>query len=277
MILSGCSPFFRNILCRNPHQHPLLYLKGVKYTDLQSVLDFIYHGEVNVAQEELNSFLSVAEDLQVKGLTQTKAGASNTEKPDNYSHPKGDNQLPQTKKTFLPPNRSTRPVTSNLPSLSSLNQSIDDEIQEVVPIKTEPPPPGVPTVLPPAQGIYATSGSHSLAQVEDDSYACQDDQYDEYDHYQDGGQAEYSAIEGVKGYDFQDPSELLQFVKRDPGDQRYYCTICGKFSQATAQNTRNHVETKHFPNTFSYPCDQCDSVFSSKCSFSMHKSRKHKK
>jgi hypothetical protein len=45
-------------------------MKGVKYADLVSVLDFMYHGEVNVAQEELNSFLAVAEDLQVKGLTQ---------------------------------------------------------------------------------------------------------------------------------------------------------------------------------------------------------------
>merc|ERR1712050_719514 len=70
VILSACSPFFRNILRRNPHQHPLLYLKGVKYSDLQSVLNFMYHGEVNVAQEELNSFLAVAEDLRIKGLTQ---------------------------------------------------------------------------------------------------------------------------------------------------------------------------------------------------------------
>jgi hypothetical protein len=42
VILSACSPFFRNILRRNPHQNPLLYLKGVKYTDLQSVLNFMY-------------------------------------------------------------------------------------------------------------------------------------------------------------------------------------------------------------------------------------------
>ena len=73
MILGACSPFFRNILRRNPHQHPLLYLKGVKYNDLQSVLNFMYHGEVSVAQEDLNSFLSVAEDLRVKGLTQNQA------------------------------------------------------------------------------------------------------------------------------------------------------------------------------------------------------------
>ena len=72
VILSACSPFFRNILRLNPHQHPILYLKGVKYTDLQSVLNFMYHGEVNVAQEELNSFLAVAEDLRVKGLTQNQ-------------------------------------------------------------------------------------------------------------------------------------------------------------------------------------------------------------
>merc|ERR1712098_541769 len=76
VILSACSPFFRNILRRNSHQHPLLYLKGVKYSDLQSVLNFMYHGEVNTAQEELNSFLAVAEDLSVKGPTQSQPGNS---------------------------------------------------------------------------------------------------------------------------------------------------------------------------------------------------------
>merc|ERR1712037_453254 len=55
------------------HGHPLLYLRGVKFQDLQSVLNFMYHGEVNVAQEELNSFLAVTEELRVKGLTQNQS------------------------------------------------------------------------------------------------------------------------------------------------------------------------------------------------------------
>ena len=38
VILSACGPFFRNVLRRNLHQNPLLYQKGVKYSDLQSVL-----------------------------------------------------------------------------------------------------------------------------------------------------------------------------------------------------------------------------------------------
>ena len=74
VILSACSPFFRGVLKRNPHAHPLLYLKGIKYEDVLAVLNFMYHGEVNIAQEELNSFLAIAEELKVKGLTQNQTG-----------------------------------------------------------------------------------------------------------------------------------------------------------------------------------------------------------
>lgn len=73
VILSACSLFFKKMLrsCVTAGQpNPMIYLRGVKLADLESVLDFMYHGEVNVGQDELNSFLAVAEDLQVKGLTQ---------------------------------------------------------------------------------------------------------------------------------------------------------------------------------------------------------------
>ena len=48
VIIAACSPFFRNILRKNSHQHPLLYLKGVKYKELISVLNFMYQGEVSL-------------------------------------------------------------------------------------------------------------------------------------------------------------------------------------------------------------------------------------
>jgi hypothetical protein len=67
LILSSCSSFFKNVLYRNKHQHPLLYLKGISVRDMEAVLNFMYNGEVNVAQDDLNSFLQVAEDLNVKG------------------------------------------------------------------------------------------------------------------------------------------------------------------------------------------------------------------
>lgn len=73
VILSACSQLFKQMLrsCSATGQpNPMIYLRGVRLSDLESVLDFMYHGEVNVAQEDLNSFLAVAEDLQIKGLTQ---------------------------------------------------------------------------------------------------------------------------------------------------------------------------------------------------------------
>lgn len=73
VVLSACSSFFKTILKRNPHQHPLLYLRGISYSNIESLINFMYYGEVSIAQEELNSFLAVAEELQVKGLTQSES------------------------------------------------------------------------------------------------------------------------------------------------------------------------------------------------------------
>ena len=69
MILSACSPFFQKILLANPHQHPLIYLKGVKSESLQLILRFMYLGETKVAEAELQSFLDAAEELKVLGLS----------------------------------------------------------------------------------------------------------------------------------------------------------------------------------------------------------------
>ena len=69
VILASSSPFFEKILQKNNHPQPLIYLRGVKSEDLVSILDFFYFGKANVYQESLDSFLAIAEDLKVKGLT----------------------------------------------------------------------------------------------------------------------------------------------------------------------------------------------------------------
>jgi hypothetical protein len=69
IILSASSPFFMNILKLNKHPNPLVYLKGFKATFLNSILDFMYHGVADIYQENLDGFLALAEELQLKGLT----------------------------------------------------------------------------------------------------------------------------------------------------------------------------------------------------------------
>ena len=68
VILAASSPFFRNLLKMNKHPHPLIYMRGVKSENLLAVVDFLYRGEANVYQENLDSFLAIAEEFQLKGL-----------------------------------------------------------------------------------------------------------------------------------------------------------------------------------------------------------------
>ena len=114
VILSACSPFFKNLLRRNQHPHPLLYLKGISFSGIQSVLNFMYHGEANIAQEDLNTFLSVAEELKVKGLTQNQSQQGSSSKPTQSA--------PKTKPQ-------SNPVKTTSRSFQAVEE--DDEIQEV--------------------------------------------------------------------------------------------------------------------------------------------------
>ena len=166
VILSACSPFFRSILRRNRHEHPLLYLKGVKYADLVSVLNFMYHGEVNVAQDELNSFLAVAEDLKIKGLTQNDSESKKTKIPQDI--PKQKNKEPLIQ---LSPPKRPRPlpqVPRRAPVVSSnLHQPLHDDVQEILPVKSEPI--SIPTVDP---------ASNTFPLTEEQSYTSEPSQHE---------------------------------------------------------------------------------------------------
>ena len=68
VLLSSCSNLFKLILKSNTHANPLLYLGGINSINLGFILDYIYHGEVNIYQEQLDSFLESAQKLEIEGL-----------------------------------------------------------------------------------------------------------------------------------------------------------------------------------------------------------------
>ena len=108
VILSACSNFFKSTFREqsnaNKHPNPYIYLRGVTFNDLNSILDFIYNGEVNVAQEDLNSFLAVAEELQIKGLT--NRDSNSTSNNSSVDHQSASNS---SKKSLTPSQMAPRP------------------------------------------------------------------------------------------------------------------------------------------------------------------------
>ncbi|XP_059089227.1 broad-complex core protein isoforms 1/2/3/4/5-like isoform X12 [Tigriopus californicus] len=157
VILSACSPFFRNVLLRQnaamgvagfSHPHPLVYLRGVSYEDLKHIIDFMYYGEVNVAQDDLQAFLQVAEDLKVKGLTQADSNSSSAPSSSSLGNSSGPSREPSGVKREPPgenggiAKKRSRPnpaVPVPGPSHQVPVHSIDDDVQDVgdTNVKTE--------------------------------------------------------------------------------------------------------------------------------------------
>jgi len=290
VILSACSPFFRNVLRKNPHQHPLLYLKGVKYQELLSVLNFMYQGEVNVAQEELNSFLAVAEELRVKGLTQSNSGNKSSSSPPHKAR-----EPPPPERDAVPPSKKPRP-TPIVPKPTAASSFApppppasydDDDIQEVAPVKSEPRDPAP---APPPQQQYeegsAQGGTVALDDYGDYGDAAYDDgQYGEegYDSYYDPSTGQPVGGDGNKGLQsIQKSLDLQRMIgarlqkthDEASGVSLWQCLDCGHSSRSKSDCSK-HVEAKHIV-TSGYDCSFCGSHYPSKNALKSHVSRKHR-
>ena len=156
--LSASSPFFRSIFQLHKHTKPLIYLKGFKTKDLHSILDFIYHGEAKVPQDDLERFLSRSNELQLKGLTGveeekeveskklalTKTPRSSDIKPENsvyvfeegsnshteISHLKADAYTWNQIKTEISEKNSTSQVAFKCGSSEELKQTLHSKITQ---------------------------------------------------------------------------------------------------------------------------------------------------
>ncbi|XP_023320096.1 protein tramtrack, beta isoform isoform X41 [Eurytemora carolleeae] len=282
VILSACSPFFRNVLRKNPHQHPLLYLKGVKYKEMLSVLNFMYMGEVNVAQEELNSFLAVAEDLRVKGLTQNNAESGDKTKAESKSNSNRNREPPEREPG--PPPKRARPVPSApstpAPTNNRPSSYEDDDIQEVVPVKSEPRDVTTPStaMTTSSNNDYQDSSLVEPGQGQvalEDSY--QDDSYD-YGNYEEGyddGSGMIDPNTGMPiaaGADGNKEAEIFaQMEFMSSGNWR--CLQCDCLM--SKQNMFFHVEAKHMKSS-GYYCQECGKFCSTLKALNIHKSRFHK-
>jgi len=282
VILSACSPFFRNVLRKNPHQHPLLYLKGVKYQELLSVLNFMYQGEVNVAQEELNSFLAVAEELRVKGLTQSNSGNKSSSSPPHKAR-----EPPPPERDAVPPSKKPRPApivpkptaaSSFAPPPPPASYD-DDDIQEVAPVKSEPRDPAP---APPPQQQYeegsAQGGTVALDDYGDYGDAAYDDgQYGEegYDSYYDPSTGQPVGGDGNKELlgDREGWIKSRMILTADLNGERIWsCTECN-FSHKKTTNVSDHIEVNHI--VLRVPCRLCPLTFSTSSYLKKHIKHKH--
>ena len=72
LILSACSPVFAKILDQNKSAHPWIYLRGIDYEELKSIIEFIYLGASSLESSKVNEFFEIAADLEVSSITKSQ-------------------------------------------------------------------------------------------------------------------------------------------------------------------------------------------------------------
>ena len=209
LILASCSPLFHKILSRQRNQEKaFLYLKGVCIEELQAVLDFIYHGEVNIAQDSINRFLAVAEELSIKGLTTNlKTSTPDTPAPQKF--------LSAKRKASLPPGLSMILQAKKHKPSSSFQNSGEDSAEFY-----EPHLQDINTKNIKVEPDFLGSGASGM--VENDF---NDMSYDREDYVHDFGPlGEYEELDPyVERNDFADiviPEHLKPGVQLNPNKRR---------------------------------------------------------
>jgi len=276
VILSACSNLFKQMLrTQTGHPNPMIYLRGVRTCDLESVLDFMYQGEVNVAQDDLNSFLAVAEDLQIKGLTQnaggTGAGASSSGAKRGPGRPPksaaSTSSAPAAKRRKPDPD-AIKPDPDMDPGGGGGGGGADD-----------------PDFDAGEEGYGADAGAddvgYGAAAAAGDDYG---GDYGDVGLQGDGGDVsaaagtsgeqdsskdEHIATSGDAGSDFNALVDGLMTYENGV----HTCNLCGKKSPWRTTMVR-HVESNHV-ETAGHVCDVCGVVSKTRHAFAMHKKRKH--
>ena len=129
LVLSACSDFFKTIFHSNTHSHPLLYLDGVDTREINLMLDYIYQGEVQIYQENLDRFLEIAKKFNLDGLVAEEKDTFKEE----YPHAEITNYQENEYESVTQPNQVYHPHSKPIieKSLKVLSQNIEAQNSEV--------------------------------------------------------------------------------------------------------------------------------------------------
>ncbi|XP_020711825.2 zinc finger and BTB domain-containing protein 14-like isoform X2 [Athalia rosae] len=93
LVLAACSPYFERVFKEHYGDQPILILKGVAVEEMECLLDFMYRGSIDVAEEHLASLIKTATDLEIRGLSADHRNESSSYRPPNVKSSNAQNRL----------------------------------------------------------------------------------------------------------------------------------------------------------------------------------------
>merc|ERR1719320_1940763 len=241
----------------------------------------MYHGEVNVAQEQLNDFLSIAEDLKVKGLTQNQShtavkdlptrtpdiqNVAKKEPPDRKDPEQRQNKRPRQDGAFQQQKQFTPQSTED-----------DDDIQEVVAVKAEPIASNIhENIQESSSSSYGINNTNTVA-VDQPLEQMYEEVYEPYESYEEGYEDPNAILAqaNAENKDMESIKEQIEsyMVKMTEGPTHWRCTACEKTTKVKSHMV-DHVESRHV--LVPTECPYCNRIFKSRGNCRSHISAIHK-
>ncbi|XP_045468569.1 protein tramtrack, beta isoform-like isoform X1 [Harmonia axyridis] len=230
MVLSVCSPYFKELFKSNPCKHPIVFMKDVSYVALSDLLQFMYQGEVQVSQENLSTFIKTAEALQIKGLTGDGSNATENDTDQEeksiqhiVEETKSVPSVPRPKK--LPPSQAVvqPPAKRQRTSTSSSEMAPSNVVTKTEPI-TNPPNEFVQFKMEPydqSQTISIQDDDEQFGEGLEETVGDDTEDYSMMEGNEEEPQAGTSTEGTGEGQDTKYETSLESFKRRKPNMPRY--------------------------------------------------------
>ena len=249
VIISFYSPIIKSILMSNETSHSLIYLKGVRYKDLQYLIEFMYQGKVVIPEEDVSCFLEVAEDLNVRGLSKIKKegyGLNEVSQLNINVSLKGKNTV-NYKRDSLSPLKKELCSDSSDENISEINQLLNTNTsvteKNIVDTKLEP----IGTLTELEKYVVKVIPNDNVNDI-------------------------FSSISTCKVNVNEDQENVISAPKR----KKLLCGKCDEYFY-NKQSLYNHKKTMHegVPGTRKFLCGKCDKTFFSGMGLNHHKKSIH--
>jgi len=269
LVLSASSPFFKSILKQSSNSHPFLYLGGVNSEILHSVLDYIYHGQIQILQEQLQVFFDVAKKFRIDGLLST-----------HVSKVEQENVVKEAEKQFIKIEPDLNKHVSN--TETDINKHVSNtetDINEHV-SNTDPKESKVRTDswMDQIEGLLSSNASQSSIVTADPfvNESIGDSDTEEFVEELDEDFDE-ELISEQSNERFQNVVMSEVDVKIDElieiKDGKKCCKVCD-YTSVNSGHIKEHVEL-HIDGV-KYTCQYCKKSFHSRGIFRRHQKKQHK-
>merc|ERR1712129_65558 len=277
VVLSAASPVFRNILTRNPHSHPLLYLKGTTTKDIKSLLNFIYTGETRVVQDDLEEFMALADGFKIQGLLGELHGVDD-KKYEEYDKKLGRKEIPKVtnfaKKTTKSTRKKSRKSEPESYSIEENDIPVEDSVVKED-AKVDAPSEARSKLIhketeetdteETEDGVLVVDLFEEIGEIEDD---IADDMQEctGSECFEDGESflSQNTSNTNITEYD----EKIAELIEK--ADSGWSCKEC-PYKCLSGAHMREHAES-HITG-YSFDCDYCKKAFSKKRNLRHHTRR----